>query len=256
MAVSKRLRFEILKRDNHTCRYCRSQENELTIDHVIPVALGGQDIPGNLVAACKDCNSGKTSSTPDDHLVAEVADAALLQARRFQEALKAQSRVIGDRQQAADFFPDMWDTAAARYGQSFAEPEADWEQSVIRWVGLGIDANIFEDAIEIAMSSPGVTQRNRYRYFCGVMNRKIKKAFEASVAPASEEVKCGHCMSCLDSEPCEIWGIELDEDEEPYNCDVCGSARCMYPLGIDAGMAFESQTQFYRQQEKEKQSGS
>jgi len=26
MAVSKRTRFEVLRRDNHTCRYCRSTE--------------------------------------------------------------------------------------------------------------------------------------------------------------------------------------------------------------------------------------
>ena len=40
MAVSKRTRFEVLRRDNFTCRYCRSTDNELTVDHVTPVALG------------------------------------------------------------------------------------------------------------------------------------------------------------------------------------------------------------------------
>lgn len=41
MSVSKRLRFEVLRRDNHTCRYCGSSapEVKLTIDHVVPVAL-------------------------------------------------------------------------------------------------------------------------------------------------------------------------------------------------------------------------
>ncbi len=61
MAVSKRTRFEVLRRDNFTCRYCRSTEGALTIDHVIPVALGGTDDPDNLVAACHDCNAGKGS---------------------------------------------------------------------------------------------------------------------------------------------------------------------------------------------------
>lgn len=32
MAVSKRTRFEVLRRDDYTCRYCRSRENALTID--------------------------------------------------------------------------------------------------------------------------------------------------------------------------------------------------------------------------------
>ena len=55
MAVSKRTRFEVLRRDDYTCRYCRSTENPLTIDHVVPEALGGGNDPSNLVAACRDC---------------------------------------------------------------------------------------------------------------------------------------------------------------------------------------------------------
>jgi hypothetical protein len=31
MAVSKRTRFEVLRRDNYTCRYCRSAENSLRV---------------------------------------------------------------------------------------------------------------------------------------------------------------------------------------------------------------------------------
>jgi 5-methylcytosine-specific restriction endonuclease McrA len=61
--ISKRLRYEILRRDGHHCRYCGlgSDEVTITVDHVIPTALGGTDDPSNLVAACRDCNSGKAS---------------------------------------------------------------------------------------------------------------------------------------------------------------------------------------------------
>lgn len=68
MAVSKRTRFEVLRRDDYTCRYCRSTENPLTIDHVVPEALGGGNDPSNLVAACRDCNAGKSSTSPDEHV--------------------------------------------------------------------------------------------------------------------------------------------------------------------------------------------
>jgi hypothetical protein len=63
MAVSKRLRYEILRRDNHTCRYCGASAPDvpLRVDHVTPVALGGSDKPDNLVASCEACNSGKSS---------------------------------------------------------------------------------------------------------------------------------------------------------------------------------------------------
>ena len=54
MAITKRTRFEVLRRDKYTCRYCRSADGELTIDHVTPKALGGHDEPGNLVAQILD----------------------------------------------------------------------------------------------------------------------------------------------------------------------------------------------------------
>lgn len=62
MAISKRLRFEILRRDGFKCRYCHAVEVLLTVDHVTPISLGGTDHPSNLVACCDDCNTGKAST--------------------------------------------------------------------------------------------------------------------------------------------------------------------------------------------------
>lgn len=44
------------------CFYCGSTER-ITIDHVIAVARGGVDGIGNLVSACKSCNSQKRDLT-------------------------------------------------------------------------------------------------------------------------------------------------------------------------------------------------
>ena len=87
MAVSKRTRFEVLRRDNYACWYCGSDEGKLTIDHVTPVVLGGSDDPSNLVACCVDCNAGKSSSAPDADLVAEVDEDAARWARARERAL-------------------------------------------------------------------------------------------------------------------------------------------------------------------------
>lgn len=57
MAVTKRTRFEVLRRDNYTCRYCRSTDGALTVDHVTPRSLGGSDDPSNLVACCDGLHS-------------------------------------------------------------------------------------------------------------------------------------------------------------------------------------------------------
>lgn len=60
-AISKTLRFEVLKRDSFTCQYCGATAPDvlLEIDHVIPVASGGPTDILNLVTACTECNRGK-----------------------------------------------------------------------------------------------------------------------------------------------------------------------------------------------------
>ncbi|MEW1803257.1 HNH endonuclease [Streptomyces virginiae] len=88
MAVSKRLRYEILRRDNHACRYCGAAAPtvKLNVDHVIPTSLGGSDKPDNLVSSCAACNAGKTSSMPNATPVADVDQATFRQAAELQAA--------------------------------------------------------------------------------------------------------------------------------------------------------------------------
>lgn len=56
-------RREVLRRDRHTCQYCGNQK-QLTLDHVIPRAQGGQHTWDNVVAACSTCNANKGARTP------------------------------------------------------------------------------------------------------------------------------------------------------------------------------------------------
>jgi 5-methylcytosine-specific restriction endonuclease McrA len=42
------------------CAYCAAPAT--TWDHVVPVALGGDTLPGNVVPACVPCNSSKKAS--------------------------------------------------------------------------------------------------------------------------------------------------------------------------------------------------
>src|SRR5690349_2887498 len=88
MAVSKRTRYEVLRRDNHACCYCgqMAPDVKLTVDHVVPVSLGGSDKPDNLVAACKDCNAGKASTSPTEELVAQVGEDDIRWAAAIQRA--------------------------------------------------------------------------------------------------------------------------------------------------------------------------
>ena len=48
---------------NNCCVYCGTCDN-ITIDHFLPLALGGINALHNLVPACSSCNSSKNDSEP------------------------------------------------------------------------------------------------------------------------------------------------------------------------------------------------
>lgn len=65
-SISLKLRFEVFKSDDYTCRICGASVNDkgvkLEVDHKIPVADGGSDNKSNLWTLCFKCNRGKGKS--------------------------------------------------------------------------------------------------------------------------------------------------------------------------------------------------
>jgi hypothetical protein len=60
--ISEKVRFEVFKRDNFTCKYCGKTSGVNTIlqvDHIIPVFEGGTNEIINLATSCFECNIGK-----------------------------------------------------------------------------------------------------------------------------------------------------------------------------------------------------
>ena len=53
---------DALKREREARR--RVGAKRLTMDHVVPLGRGGRSRRGNVVAACKDCNTRKQSLVP------------------------------------------------------------------------------------------------------------------------------------------------------------------------------------------------
>src|SRR5690625_2531614 len=76
------------------CRYCGSSapDVKLTIDHVVPTAVGGTDEPAKLVAACADCNAGKATTSPDSNLVEDVSEDAVRWSQAMTRAAEHQRR--------------------------------------------------------------------------------------------------------------------------------------------------------------------
>ena len=130
MALSKRLRFEVFRRDNHTCRYCgaTAPDVKLTVDHVTPQVLGGTDDPTNLVTACQDCNSGKSSSSPDAIHVADVEQDAIRWAQANKRAAELQRAKGQESESLAEGLWHAWSDAFAGFSV-YIDDERAWHRS-------------------------------------------------------------------------------------------------------------------------------
>lgn len=60
-------RTNIYRRDKNTCQYCghKHKAAEMTMDHVIPRAQGGETTWRNIVLCCFDCNQKKRDRRPE-----------------------------------------------------------------------------------------------------------------------------------------------------------------------------------------------
>lgn len=53
------------------CYYCGQHfsKNELTMDHIVPIARGGKSTKNNIVVSCKACNTKKGLKTPVEEIL-------------------------------------------------------------------------------------------------------------------------------------------------------------------------------------------
>jgi len=77
-SIPEQLRKVTIKRAGNCCEYCGlsqdGQEATFHIDHIIPVASGGETVPENLALACVSCSLRKAArETAIDPLSGEPA---------------------------------------------------------------------------------------------------------------------------------------------------------------------------------------
>ena len=176
MAISKRLRFEIFRRDNHACRYCgaTAPEAKLTVDHVTPAALGGGDEASNLVTACSDCNSGKTSITPDAVLVEDVAADAMRWAAAMRAAAELESAKLKSDKGLFDHFEKhVWASWVHGAGEKPFPLPVSWRTSIRAFLAAGLTMAILEECVDIACERSSLRPDDRFKYMCGIAWRKV-----------------------------------------------------------------------------------
>lgn len=193
MAISQRLRYEILRRDNHMCRYCgvTAAEVKLTVDHVVPKALGGNDDPSNLAAACQPCNAGKAATNPDAPLVADVKQDALRWGRAMKLAAEARQANRAERDAYVAAFEQRWDEwlhggRVREEGIPFEKP-GNWRASIWRFYELSLPIEDLRDCVTLACSNERISPDQAFKYMCGCAWRIVDELRQAAAEIAAAE---------------------------------------------------------------------
>lgn len=66
-AIGSAVQWQVWQRDNFRCMFCGVEgdgDHPLTVDHFMPIELGGTDEVANLITSCRMCNKLKGSLPP------------------------------------------------------------------------------------------------------------------------------------------------------------------------------------------------
>lgn len=172
--LSKRVRFEVFKRDGFACQYCGATPPGVLLhcDHIHPVAEGGSNDMDNLVTACEACNQGKS-----DVLLSEVPQS--LQARALEVAereaqIAGYEAIMRERRQR---LANDADEVLGAFCEFYNRDGIPWKDfaSIKRFVDqLGLDAVL--SAAEIGNAKFPYSYKRGFLYFCGICWRKIRRA--------------------------------------------------------------------------------
>lgn len=116
IALTKKMRFEVFKRDSFTCQYCgqKSPDVLLEIDHIEPVAKGGTNDILNLITSCQACNAGKSDRRLSDTSVVEKQRKQL---EELQERKEQMEMMFQWQKSLLNFEDDVTDQLAAYWSE-------------------------------------------------------------------------------------------------------------------------------------------
>jgi len=122
-SLSKKIRFEVFKRDKFTCQYCGRSAPYVVLecDHINPVSNGGDNNIMNLVTSCFECNRGKSKTllSDDSTVKKQKAQADLLQEKTEQMKMMCKWYSELSKQQT-----DMIDSIELLYNSYYADKYA------------------------------------------------------------------------------------------------------------------------------------
>jgi len=173
--LSKKTRFEVFKRDGFVCGYCGSHPPSviLEVDHIIPVAGGGENTEENLITSCFDCNRGKgarslkviTPSIKEKSVMLAEKESQLKEYSKLQSAIKRRlTRSVNKIESVMQLyfkdklFSDTFRISVKKFLSSFSQQDL---------------MDIMERAC-IKVNNP----EGALKYFCGICWAKIKGTYK------------------------------------------------------------------------------
>ena len=173
-AISKKTRFEVFKRDGFKCQYCgRSAPDVLLhIDHIKPLAHGGDNSIFNLITACADCNLGKGARELGDSAEINKQKAQLeeINERRLQLQLLMQWRDelndirMESLEYASSHYEDIFNCTLTDNGRGILLHEIDQ---------FGLTSVL--DAMDITKIRQRIAPNERLRYMAGICWNKKRE---------------------------------------------------------------------------------
>lgn len=178
-ALSKKTRFDVFKRDAFTCQYCGRKPPQvvLQVDHVVPVAEGGDNEIVNLLTSCEDCNRGKgarkLSSSPQsrEEVVAREAERM--------EQTKAINAMLRKIQRAIDHDISSLESRWISFFRSHHEtPLHESDRVTLKTFLSKLPVEHVHEAMDIAFRFSDYRRADEdsaWKYMCGVCWRWIKE---------------------------------------------------------------------------------
>lgn len=170
MAITKKIRFEVFKRDGFQCAYCGKTPPEvaLEVDHIEPKSKGGSDDINNLVTACFDCNRGK-SNIHLDKIPNKINENVEILKEKEEQLKEYRKYVLKIRQRVEKDIDKIEKEFQKYFNYSFN----DKFRLSIKTFAESLDLYIIIDAMNQACLM--IDEPNRaLQYFCGICWNKIK----------------------------------------------------------------------------------
>jgi hypothetical protein len=169
--MSLKTRFDVFKRDDFTCRYCgrKTPSVVLQVDHVIPVAEGGDNEIENLVTSCFECNNGKGAGLLENlpsEIDVEAKSILMAEHERQLREYNEVKRLVRQREDAdIGEFLDYWEAHQPGYKTYYPQTS-----SIRNWLKRASVVDLIE-AAEITFDYK--RGPDCIPYFFGVMRRRF-----------------------------------------------------------------------------------